>query len=129
VPAQPAPEASSAADASTADKARAPGDHQALSETAAAKDVWWSPARPPSKQPPQPAPSGRPDLDGDGLPDDVDKCPTEPEDVDSFQDQDGCPEIDNDRDGIVDAQDKCPDDPETMNGFQDQDGCPDAKRK
>src|SRR5262249_4816458 len=49
----------------------------------------------------------------------------EPEDKDGFQDDDGCPEVDNDGDGIPDAQDKCPNDPEDKDGFQDEDGCPD----
>jgi hypothetical protein len=79
--------------------------------------------------PSRPAGSGGPDADRDGIPDAADKCPGEPEDVDGFQDPDGCPDMDNDMDGIVDAQDQCPNDPETMNGFQDQDGCPDAAVK
>jgi outer membrane protein OmpA-like peptidoglycan-associated protein len=32
------------------------------------------------------------DLDGDGLMDDLDKCPTEPETVNSYIDEDGCPD-------------------------------------
>lgn len=71
------------------------------------------------------APEGPKDSDGDGIPDDVDKCPNEPEDKDGFQDADGCPDPDNDQDGIPDKQDKCPDQPETKNGYQDEDGCPD----
>jgi outer membrane protein OmpA-like peptidoglycan-associated protein len=65
------------------------------------------------------------DTDGDGLPDAIDKCPTEPEDKDGFQDLDGCPDPDNDKDGILDLADKCPNEPETMNGIEDGDGCPD----
>ncbi len=65
------------------------------------------------------------DKDGDGIPDDVDKCPTIPEDFDGFEDHDGCPEPDNDGDKIPDELDKCPNEPETINGFQDADGCPD----
>ncbi|MBA2542799.1 MAG: OmpA family protein, partial [Deltaproteobacteria bacterium] len=53
------------------------------------------------------------------------KCLNEPEDMDSFQDEDGCPDPDNDNDGVLDAADKCGDKPETRNGFQDADGCPD----
>ncbi len=67
----------------------------------------------------------RPDKDGDGIPDDVDKCPNNPEDKDGFQDADGCPDPDNDGDGIPDALDKCPNNPEDKDGFEDQDGCPD----
>jgi outer membrane protein OmpA-like peptidoglycan-associated protein len=66
------------------------------------------------------------DRDGDGLKDDVDKCPDDPEDRDGFEDEDGCPEPDNDRDGILDVDDKCPLIPEDLDGFQDEDGCPDA---
>jgi len=65
------------------------------------------------------------DLDGDGIPDDVDQCPRLPEDRDGFQDADGCPDDDNDGDGITDKLDKCPDEPEDKDGFQDDDGCPD----
>ena len=64
------------------------------------------------------------DRDGDGLKDDVDKCPDDPEDFDRFEDEDGCPEPDNDRDGILDEDDKCPNIPEDKDGFQDEDGCP-----
>jgi outer membrane protein OmpA-like peptidoglycan-associated protein len=65
------------------------------------------------------------DRDGDGIPDDVDKCPDDPEDKDGFEDDDGCPDPDNDHDGIPDGKDACPNQPETVNGFQDEDGCPD----
>jgi outer membrane protein OmpA-like peptidoglycan-associated protein len=66
-----------------------------------------------------------PDRDGDGLPDDVDICPDDPEDYDQFADIDGCPERDNDEDGILDDEDRCPNEPEDMNGVVDDDGCPD----
>jgi len=65
------------------------------------------------------------DKDGDGLKDNVDECPTDPEDKDGFEDDDGCPDPDNDADGIADTVDKCPNDPEDKDGFQDDDGCPD----
>jgi outer membrane protein OmpA-like peptidoglycan-associated protein len=65
------------------------------------------------------------DKDGDGIADNVDKCPNEPEDKDGFQDDDGCPDLDNDGDGIPDAIDKCPNQPEDKDGFEDEDGCPD----
>jgi outer membrane protein OmpA-like peptidoglycan-associated protein len=65
------------------------------------------------------------DSDGDGLLDEEDNCPTEPEDNDNFEDDDGCPDPDNDRDGIPDERDKCPDAPEDKDGFEDDDGCPD----
>jgi outer membrane protein OmpA-like peptidoglycan-associated protein len=66
------------------------------------------------------------DRDGDGIKDDVDKCPDEPEDFDRFEDEDGCPEPDNDRDGIIDELDKCPNVPEDRDDFQDEDGCPEG---
>ncbi len=65
------------------------------------------------------------DSDGDGIPDKDDKCRNEPEDKDGFQDEDGCPDLDNDQDGVPDASDKCPNEPEDKDGFQDEDGCPD----
>jgi len=76
-----------------------------------------------------------------------DKCPLEKEDVDKFEDTDGCPDPDNDKDGFCDpwvakggsadkfkgacakGVDKCPDEPETVNGYQDDDGCPDEVAK
>lgn len=67
------------------------------------------------------------DQDGDGIPDDADKCPSEPEDKDGFEDEDGCPDPDNDHDGIPDDKDLCPNAPETFNGFEDEDGCPDRR--
>jgi OmpA-OmpF porin, OOP family len=67
------------------------------------------------------------DRDGDGLKDDVDKCPDDPEDFDGFQDEDGCPDPDNDRDGVPDVDDRCPDIPEDVNGVDDEDGCPEGK--
>ena len=71
-----------------------------------------------------PVVSERRDTDRDGLFDDEDGCPTQPEDKDGFQDADGCPDPDNDQDGIVDELDKCPLEPEDKDGFEDQDGCP-----
>ncbi len=67
-----------------------------------------------------------PDMDHDGIPDDVDNCPTQPEDIDGYQDADGCPDIDNDLDRVLDIADKCPNQPENYNGFEDEDGCPDT---
>ncbi len=66
------------------------------------------------------------DRDGDGLKDDVDKCPDEPEDFDGFQDEDGCPDPDNDNDGILDKDDRCPNEPEDRDGDNDHDGCPES---
>ena len=64
------------------------------------------------------------DRDRDGIEDDVDACPDEPEDKDGFEDADGCPEPDNDQDEILDVDDKCPAVPEDRDGFEDEDGCP-----
>jgi len=80
-----------------------------------------SPTRAPTSTP-QPAA----DRDGDGMTDDDDRCPDEAEDLDGFEDGDGCPDPDNDGDGIADVRDACPTDAETVNGFADDDGCPDA---
>jgi hypothetical protein len=49
-----------------------------------------------------------PDPDGDGVLRAADKCPEKPEDFDGFEDQDGCPDLDNDKDGVPDKQDQCP---------------------
>ena len=94
------------------------------------------------------------DIDGDGIWDDKDECPRDPEDKDGFEDEDGCPDNDNDGDGILDADDECPDEAgvesnagcpdddldrdgipndvdkcpneaEDFDGFEDEDGCPD----
>jgi outer membrane protein OmpA-like peptidoglycan-associated protein len=68
---------------------------------------------------------GARDGDRDGISDGVDACPADPEDRDGFQDEDGCPDLDNDGDGVADVQDKCPDQAEDVDGFGDEDGCPD----
>lgn len=65
------------------------------------------------------------DTDKDGLPDDIDLCPTEPEDHKPPNADDGCPQPpDRDGDGIPDSSDKCPDKPEDFDKIDDQDGCP-----
>jgi len=81
------------------------------------------------------------DSDGDGIVDEADRCPTQPEDHDGYQDDDGCPDSDNDRDGVLDAVDACRDTPgdphedPTKNGCpgvfadRDADGIPDAEDK
>ncbi|MBN1756949.1 MAG: OmpA family protein [Chitinispirillaceae bacterium] len=65
------------------------------------------------------------DRDRDGIPDSLDRCPETPEDLDKFQNEDGCPDYDNDSDQVVDELDGCPDNPEDKDGFEDTDGCPD----
>ncbi len=76
------------------------------------------------------------DRDHDGIPDDVDQCPDEPEDKDGEEDGDGCPDVepadepvkvrtgDSDGDGILDVEDQCPNKPEDPDGWFDKDGCP-----
>ncbi|MCB0309352.1 MAG: OmpA family protein [Bdellovibrionales bacterium] len=73
------------------------------------------------------------DFDHDGIVDRLDRCPKEPETINGYEDEDGCPDskpipkpIDTDGDGIIDQNDKCPTEKETINGFQDEDGCPDV---
>jgi len=83
-------------------------------------------AKPEKKEEPKPPVGGDTDPDKDGIVGDADKCPSEAEDKDSFQDDDGCPDADNDADGIADTGDKCPTEPEDKDNFQDDDGCPDT---
>jgi outer membrane protein OmpA-like peptidoglycan-associated protein len=68
--------------------------------------------------PPAPVDAGPKDRDGDGVPDDVDRCPDEPGPIENF----GCPWGDRDKDGIPDNLDKCPDVP----GIPELQGCPDV---
>jgi len=66
-----------------------------------------------------------PDQDGDGVADEEARCPYALEDVDEFEDRDGCPDPDNDGDGLLDGVDDCPYAAEDLDGFEDEDGCPD----
>jgi outer membrane protein OmpA-like peptidoglycan-associated protein len=59
---------------------------------------------------------GCPDTDGDGLPDHEDACP----DISGPRDNKGCPYIDTDKDGIPDKDDKCP----REKGPKENQGCP-----
>jgi len=66
------------------------------------------------------------DRDGDGILDNVDKCPEQPETYNGFEDTDGCPDDpDTDGDGIADSKDQCVMEPEDKDGYLDDDGCPD----
>ncbi len=65
------------------------------------------------------------DSDGDGINNSNDICPDVPEDIDGFEDEDGCPDLDNDNDGFLDTDDFCVNEPEDIDGFEDHDGCPD----
>jgi len=69
---------------------------------------------------------GAGDCDGDGIFGKADKCWRDPEDFDGFEDEDGCPDVDNDGDGILDDLDKCPNEAEDFDGEEDEDGCPDV---
>ena len=66
-----------------------------------------------------------PDIDGDGLKNRLDGCPEQAEDLDQFEDDDGCPDSDNDGDGLRDRDDRCDNDKEDYDSFDDDDGCPD----
>jgi len=65
---------------------------------------------------------GSRDRDKDGVPDSVDQCRDQPEDLDRFQDEDGCPDPDNDGDKVLDGEDGCP----TVAGPFENAGCPDS---
>lgn len=111
-----------------------------------------SPQAPVSAAPESPAPplaqarETAGDRDADGVPDARDACPDAPEDLDEFEDDDGCVDRDNDRDGVPDAQEwidgrytncdrriingediDCRNLPEDLDGDGDHDGCPDVK--
>ncbi|MBK6936947.1 MAG: OmpA family protein [Chitinophagaceae bacterium] len=68
---------------------------------------------PPPPPPPPPPPA---DRDGDGIIDELDKCP----DTKGFTKYYGCPIPDTDKDGINDEEDKCP----TVFGLARYQGCP-----
>ncbi|HIP53013.1 MAG TPA: OmpA family protein [Chromatiales bacterium] len=59
------------------------------------------------------------DADGDGVPDDKDKCPDTPKGAPV--DENGCP-LDSDGDGVADYMDKCPDTP--AGAAVNAEGCP-----
>jgi outer membrane protein OmpA-like peptidoglycan-associated protein len=75
-------------------------------------------------------PCGGVDRDKDTIPDIVDRCPDEPEDLDGDRDDDGCRDVDphgdEDKDGIVNIDDSCVDEPEDFDGHNDEDGCPET---
>ena len=54
-----------------------------------------------------------------------DVCAANPDSVDGFRDDDGCPDEDSDKDGIPNRYDKCPMQSEDYAGMRD--GCPDPK--
>jgi outer membrane protein OmpA-like peptidoglycan-associated protein len=92
---------------------------------------YWFPiqdTKAPSKRvwaPPPDVTDSESDRDGDGFPDNIDKCPDIPEDGKDPDPTDGCPAgADRDGDGIPDDRDRCPDTPEDKDGVEDDDGCP-----
>jgi outer membrane protein OmpA-like peptidoglycan-associated protein len=60
------------------------------------------------------------DADGDGVQAWADRCLDQAEDMDGFEDADGCPEDDNDNDGLADGVDACPSAP----ALAGSNGCP-----
>jgi OOP family OmpA-OmpF porin len=65
------------------------------------------------------------DEDRDGVDDSDDACPFLAEDIDGFQDGDGCPDPDNDNDLVPDLDDKCPSIAAEEGRDDDEDGCTD----
>jgi OmpA-OmpF porin, OOP family len=75
--------------------------------------------------PPPPPPPKPGDKDGDGYLDPDDKCPTDPENFNGFEDGDGCPDDpDTDGDGLKDTADACILLAEDKDSYLDEDGCP-----
>lgn len=68
-----------------------------------------------------------PDADNDGIADSVDECPFLPEDMDGFQDEDGCSDPDNDNDFIPDVDDRCPNEEALEGRDENEDGCTDPE--
>lgn len=74
------------------------------------------------------------DRDGDGIADAVDACPDEAEDLDGYEDSDGCPDggapgalvFDSDEDSEDESSDEedCPEIPTGSNAMLGPDGCP-----
>lgn len=79
----------------------------------------------PEKEEEEPEPAKPADTDGDGIPDNLDQCPTESEIKNLIDDSDGCPEVDSDGDGLLGNRDECPAAAEDKDGFEDENGCPD----
>ncbi len=73
---------------------------------------------------------GGKDVDSDGVPDVLDRCPNEAEDRDGDRDEDGCRDLDPagdaDRDGLRNIDDDCPDQAEDFDQDHDDDGCPET---
>ncbi|HKU40113.1 MAG TPA: hypothetical protein VJR89_18265 [Polyangiales bacterium] len=65
------------------------------------------------------------DKDGDHIDDSHDQCPYLAEDLDGFNDSDGCPDPDNDNDLVPDLDDRCPTEQAEEGRDEDEDGCTD----
>lgn len=59
------------------------------------------------------------DLDGDDLSGPDDHCPGHREDVNGWQDDDGCPDLDVDRDGLYDFLDPAPREPGSVSYLEE----------
>jgi CSLREA domain-containing protein len=66
------------------------------------------------------------DPDGDGIVNSADNCDNQAEDLDGFEDANGCPDPDNDGDGVPDTSDDCDNQAEDLDGFEDANGCPEV---
>jgi outer membrane protein OmpA-like peptidoglycan-associated protein len=64
------------------------------------------------------------DRDHDGVADDADQCPDEPEGDKPDATRPGCPEKDRDGDGIIDSKDNCPETPAGAHPDSRRPGCP-----
>lgn len=78
------------------------------------------PAEDPPKKPVEEKLNIKVDTDNDTILDEQDVCPQQAEDVDGFEDEDGCPDADNDQDTMIDTVDRCP----NKYGPPDNNGCP-----
>jgi hypothetical protein len=113
------------ADARLSLTGKAPNESGVALEAEALLAIYKEFGRPAVKKKEEPPPPTKDeDADKDGIVGAADKCPTEAEDKDSFEDDNGCPDPDNDADAVLDAADKCPAQAEDKDSFQDDDGCP-----
>jgi outer membrane protein OmpA-like peptidoglycan-associated protein len=68
------------------------------------------------------------DSDGDGIPDALDLCPQQAEDIDGYQDEDGCPEggppLAEPELGETELEEECPPIGTGVNTVIGEDGCP-----
>ena len=78
--------------------------------------AWQAPPTPKMK-----TTAPRIDADNDGVPDEIDRCPSTPRGA--VVDATGC-SIDSDKDGVADGLDDCPGTPAAARGMIDVDGCP-----